>query len=60
MATTENLGAGAADIVPPCQRDRGPLCLTEFSLVCGWDGMVGAGTNRWLTDCITESQRPAD
>ncbi len=31
MATTENRGAVDAEILPPCQRDTGQLCLAEFS-----------------------------
>ena len=31
MATTESRETVEADIVPPCRRDRGQLCLTELS-----------------------------
>ena len=31
MATAESRGAVAAEILPPCQRDTGQLCLTELS-----------------------------
>ena len=31
MATTKSRGGLAADIVPPCQRDRGQRGLSEFS-----------------------------
>jgi hypothetical protein len=29
MATTESRGVLGAEILPPCQRDTGQLCLTE-------------------------------
>ena len=36
MATAENRGAVEADIVPPCQRNGGQLCLRSFPLGGRW------------------------
>jgi len=36
MATAESRGAVAAEILPPCQRDTGQLCLRSFPLGGRW------------------------
>ena len=55
MATTESRGGVEAEILPPCQRDTGQLCLTELS--CSGGGETRSeerkkrtsGQNPWKT-----------
>lgn len=39
MATTKNRGVAETEILPPCQRDTGQLCLTEFFRLGEGSGM---------------------
>lgn len=36
MATTESRGAAEAEILPPCQKDTGQLCLWSFPRGGSW------------------------